>query len=305
MQSFQKTWEANATVAPRTQTTTMPALSATLDQKNNTMELQFRDKTGVVQTATMTVGERSAGRYDAAHILPGKYQLGNFGWNAHGAETQGNGLSKNDVAYGAADIPVVMRDGHDAVPVVLKDGNHVSNPNIAGREDGGTERFHGGGSGVKDPFAPHQRLTSTLGCVRGENEDVSVVASMIDKSGKAIPLTITRDTQSQSHEVQRSSDGGKTWQDLTSQNKITGALHDTPGSDLVSLVTRGGNPPQTISFKPEQLGFTKQQVEEIAARDPKGQVSIGLDQYHQPVVNAVADLARSNDVQRPAVGAQR
>jgi hypothetical protein len=32
--------------------------------------------------------------------------------------------------------------------------------------------IHGGGSSLKDPFAPRQKLTPTLGCTRGHNNDV-------------------------------------------------------------------------------------------------------------------------------------
>ena len=302
MQTFQKTWEANATVNARTGATTYPQLSATLDQKNNTIALEFRDKTGAMQSATMNVGETSSGRYDAAHILPGNYQLGNFAWNPKGAETQGNGLTKSDIAYGSADIPINMRDGHDAVPVVLK-GGRVS--------DGVYERLHGGGSGLARtggpdaPFAPHQPLTGTYGCVRAENEDATVVARLVEKSGRPIGLTITRDTRSTSHEIQRSSDGGTTWRDMTGHTSISGKLHDSPGSEVVSLITRNGNPPETISFKPDQLGFTKAQIEQIAARDPEGRISIGIDRYNQPVVNAHADLARGQEHSRSSVGVER
>ncbi len=312
--AFEQSWEASRTTNPRTGAVSHPQLSATLDQKNGTLALHFRDSIGVLRTGAMSVGETSVGRYDAAHILPGQYQLGNFAWNRKGAETQGNGLTKSDDAYGTADIPIVMRDGHDSLPVILKDGKHASDGSansVDPRADGTNERLHGGGSslarhgGPEAPFAPHQPLTATYGCVRGENEDVSVVASMLEKPGKPIALTITRDAQTQNRDMQRSTDGGKTWQNAGNQPAVSGRLHDAPDSNLVSLVMRNGNPPATISFKPEQLGFTKRQIEEIAARDPGNRISIGMDRYHQPVVNAQSDLARGNERARHSIGAER
>jgi hypothetical protein len=44
-----------------------------------------------------------------------------------------------------------------------------------GRTDDRGRWIHGGGSGLKDPFADRQGLNPTLGCTRAQNEDVKAL----------------------------------------------------------------------------------------------------------------------------------
>ena len=50
--------------------------------------------------------------------------------------------------------------------------------------------FHGGGSGLPDPFAPRQGWTPTLGCLRMQNEDGEALSRLIIDAGNTVPLEV-------------------------------------------------------------------------------------------------------------------
>lgn len=49
---------------------------------------------------------------------------------------------------------------------------------------------HGGGSGCSDPFAPHQDLLPTYGCLRMYNVDGEELSRLIIEDGNGVPFTV-------------------------------------------------------------------------------------------------------------------
>jgi hypothetical protein len=68
------------------------------------------------------------------------------------------------------------------------DGSYIDTGDLRGRD------IHGGGSRLRDPFAPQQGWVPTKGCIRGQNKDVKKLGEAIDdfkrnNPGVQIPYT--------------------------------------------------------------------------------------------------------------------
>lgn len=86
-------------------------------------------------------------------------------------------VPKGTVPFGPFFIPVVDYAGHHA----MRD---------FGREGIG---IHGGGSGLRDPFAPQQGWQVTEGCIRMMNHDLLALVALIrplQKAGGTMYLTV-------------------------------------------------------------------------------------------------------------------
>jgi RHS repeat-associated protein len=61
------------------------------------------------------------------------------------------------------------------------DGSYIDTGDSRGRD------IHGGGTGLKDPFAPNQGWKPTMGCTRGQNDDVKSLGQAISAFKSANP----------------------------------------------------------------------------------------------------------------------
>jgi uncharacterized protein RhaS with RHS repeats len=61
------------------------------------------------------------------------------------------------------------------------DGSYIDTGDSRGRD------IHGGGTGLKDPFAPNQGWKPTMGCTRGQNDDVKRLGQAISAFKSANP----------------------------------------------------------------------------------------------------------------------
>ena len=61
------------------------------------------------------------------------------------------------------------------------DGSYIDTGDSRGRD------IHGGGTGLKDPFAPNQGWKPTMGCTRGQNDDVKRLGQAISAFKGANP----------------------------------------------------------------------------------------------------------------------
>ena len=64
------------------------------------------------------------------------------------------------------------------------------------RDDARGREIHGGGTGLPDPFADTQGWKPTMGCTRGQNEDVIKLGAAItafQKENPGVPIPYVRD----------------------------------------------------------------------------------------------------------------